>query len=51
MNRDISLLIKECIAAHVTIQTENGNPIGYFLDEAAINKIVSDINLRLSENK
>lgn len=43
MKNSIILLVKECIAAHACIQTENGNVIGLFLDYLAVDHIVDDI--------
>lgn len=42
MKNSIILLIKECIAAHACIQTENGNVIGLFLDDIAVDHIADD---------
>lgn len=43
MKNSIILLIKECIAAHACIQTENGNVIGLFLDNIAVDHIADDV--------
>lgn len=42
MKNSIILLIKECIASHACIQTENGNVIGLFLDDIAVDHIADD---------
>lgn len=42
MKNSIILLVKECIAAHACIQTENGNVIGLFLDDLAVDHIADD---------
>ena len=43
MKGSIILLVKECIAAHACVQTENGNVVGYFLDDLAIDRIANDV--------
>lgn len=39
----ISMTIKECIAAYASIETTNGNPVGYFLSFNDIDRIATDV--------
>lgn len=41
--KDTILLVKECIAAHACVQTENGHVVGLFLDDLAVDHIANDV--------
>ena len=46
----IENVVKECIAFNVCVQTQNGTPVGFFLDEPAINKIAIEAANRISSS-
>lgn len=47
MKDSIILLVKECIATHACVQTENGHVVGLFLDDIAVDHIAEDISEKL----
>ena len=47
MKDSIILLVKECIAANVSIQSEKGVPIGLFLDDNDVDHVAEEVAERL----